>query len=241
MTDQPTEKRGFLQDLGDLFIAPVDAFASLVARNQFWIPMILTAVVLSACMGFWVSKVDPAAVTRNQLEEMGFWQKIPPDQQAIVLENAGNGFAAKQIAGVVLVPPLMALVMAAILLLIFRFAMDGSLTFRQSLTVLCWGSFAVTLVSMPLMLLTLALKGDWNIPLMNAVNANLTLALSKDSTPKFLYSVASSLDLFSFWTIFLYATGFATAAKRSLSWALLGVTIPWAAYVLIKSGLMSLF
>jgi hypothetical protein len=261
-TESPVVGRGLLQDLGDLFVAPTDAFRSLVAKNQFWIPMILTAIVLTACMGIWVGKVDPAAVTRAQLEEMGLWQKIPPGQQAQVLASAGSGFAVKQIAGVVVGPPLAALVIAALFLLIFRLAMDDSVTvrrsimfrwvlrgvamgprvtFRQSLTIVCWGSFVVTLVSFPLMLLTLALKGDWNIPLANALNANLTLALNKDATSKFLYSLASSLDLFSFWMIFLYATGFAVAAKRTLSWALLGITIPWAVYVLIKSGVMSRF
>jgi hypothetical protein len=240
---QPTDevRGGFFQDLGDLFLAPADAFASLLTKNQFWIPMILVAVIAAGCAGLWASKADPVVVVRSQMEDMGLWEKIPPEQQATMLADAPKGFAAKQVGGALLVPPIMYVVFAALFLAIYRFAMDGAVTFRQSLTVVCWGSLAVTLVGMPLALLVLWLKGDWNIPIQNALNANLTLALSRGSTSKFLYSVAASLDLFSFWALFLYATGFAVAAKRKFSWAIWGVTIPWAVYVLAKSGLASLF
>ncbi len=232
---------GFVQDLVDLFLAPADAFRSLLAKNQFWIPMILAAVIAATSMGLWASKADPATVVRAQLEEMGFWEKIPPEQQATVLSDAPKGFLAKQVAGALFVPPIMYVLFAGLFLGIYRFTMDGKLTFTQALSVVCWGSLAVTLVMMPLSLLVLWLKGDWNIALQNALNANLTLALSRSATSKFLYSLAASLDLFSFWTLFLYATGFAVAAKRKLSWSIWGVTIPWAVYVLIKSGLASLF
>ena len=61
--------------------------------------------------------------------------------------------------------------------------------------------------------------------------------------PKFMYSVMSSLDLFSFWSIFLIATGLKAAAGKKLSFggALFAVILPWAVYVLLKSAVAGAF
>jgi hypothetical protein len=60
---------------------------------------------------------------------------------------------------------------------------------------------------------------------------------------KFVYSLASSIDLISFWTMFLMATGVKAAAGKKLSFggAFFVVFLPWAAYVLIKSALAGAF
>jgi hypothetical protein len=58
-----------------------------------------------------------------------------------------------------------------------------------------------------------------------------------------MYSLASSLDLFVFWTIFLMATGIKAAAGKKLSFggALCAVALPWAVFILGKAALAGVF
>ena len=96
------------------------------------------------------------------------------------------------------------------------------------------------LLQTPMILLTLALKGNWNLNPQEVLSANLTLLLEKGEASAALWSLAGSLDLFSFWTIFLLAVGFGIVSKRSTSSAGMGVLIPWVIVVAIKVGFTAL-
>ena len=91
-----------------------------------------------------------------------------------------------------------------------------------------------------MMLLTLALKGNWNINPQEVLGANLTLLPEKEEASAVLYSLAGSFDLFSFWTIVLLSVGFGVASKRSTTSAAMGVLIPWVVVVAIKVGFTAL-
>ncbi len=57
------------------------------------------------------------------------------------------------------------------------------------------------------------------------------------SAPKWLASLASSIDLFTIWSMLLMATGL-SAASRKLSWAkgLTAVLAPYLVWVVLKVG-----
>jgi hypothetical protein len=120
---------------------------------------------------------------------------------------------------------------------VFRFFYASDLSFKQSLTVVTASFATLALLTTPLLLSVLALKDDWTIPPQEALQANVTLFLDKQAAPKWLWAVGSSLDLFSFWLIFLLAAGFAAASKRGWTWALPGVVVPWALFVIGKVAL----
>jgi hypothetical protein len=92
-----------------------------------------------------------------------------------------------------------------------------------------------------LTLVVMGLKGDWNLNPQDVLQANLGLVLDKAETAKPLWALATSLDLFSFWMIFLLATGFAAASRKTTGSALWGVAIPWALMVAIKVGWAAVF
>jgi hypothetical protein len=78
--------------------------------------------------------------------------------------------------------------------------------------------------------------------LRNPVALNLGFFLDPQSSPKWLVSLGTSLDLMSFWTMALLATGFSVAG-RNLSWskAFAGVVMPWLILVLLKVGWTAMF
>jgi hypothetical protein len=77
---------------------------------------------------------------------------------------------------------------------------------------------------------------DYNIN--NPLMFNPAAFMDPQTSSKFLYSVASSFDLFTFWIMLLIATGLKAASGKRLSFggAFFAVALPWAAYVLVKSA-----
>lgn len=137
--------------------------------------------------------------------------------------------------------PLGCLALAGLYLFVFRFLFGGDVTFGQSAAVLAWSFVAVGLITTPLTLLVMALKGDWNVDPRTALQADVSVFLDRAATPKPLYSLAESLDLFSFWILGLLAAGYGVANRKTTAWALAGVVGVWAIYVLGKVGLAAVF
>jgi hypothetical protein len=74
------------------------------------------------------------------------------------------------------------------------------------------------------------------------VASNLGLLVSDKEHPV-INSLLSSIDVFSFWTIFLLSVAFAALSNRSLTVkkAATGVLILWAVWVAGKAGFFALF
>jgi hypothetical protein len=135
----------------------------------------------------------------------------------------------------------MVLLVAGILTFVFRFFYAGEVTFKQALAITSWVLFAVGLVTTPLLLLVLQLKGDWNLNPQDVLQANLSLLVEKSATAKPLWALLTSLDVFSIWMVFLLAVGFGVASRKTTGSALWGVAIPWLLIVLVKVGWSAMF
>ena len=102
----------------------------------------------------------------------------------------------------------------------------------------------VRVVAVALTLVVIFLKknpADFDIQHPLAFNAG---ALMDPNGPKkFLFALASSLDVFTFWRIFLIAVGLKAAAGKKLSFggALFAVLLPWAVLVLIGATFAGMF
>jgi hypothetical protein len=113
--------------------------------------------------------------------------------------------------------------------------------FKQALAIVVWTFLAVGLITTPVMLAIMSLKGDWNVSPQEAVQANLGLLLDKSTAAKPLWALFTSVDVFSLWMVFLLAVGFGVASKKPTATALWGVVIPWLLVVAIKVGWAALF
>jgi hypothetical protein len=113
--------------------------------------------------------------------------------------------------------------------------------FKQALAIVIWTFLAVSIVSVPVTLAVLSLKGDWNLDPNQAVQANLGLLLDKSTAAKPLWSLFTSIDVFVLWMVILLAVGFGVAIKKPTSSTLWGVLIPWLVFVGIKVGASALF
>lgn len=231
---------GFFSILGNLFLSPSEAFAALLKRPTVLLPLVLLMATNAGFTAYWLNRVDPIAFMKAQMQESGQWDKVPADQREGMLEGQSKAFPYFASIGVIAVP-IVTLLFAAVLTFVFRFFYAGEVTFKQGLSLTAWASLPVSLVAVPLLALVLHLKDDYLVNPQEVLQANPTLFVEKDSVPKAVFSFLSSLDLFSFWMIGLLSIGFGLACRKPASSALWGVAVPWALYVLAKSGLAALF
>jgi len=237
----PEASGGFLQNLIDIYFAPREAFARIVARPTWILPVVAATLVGLTFTGIWLQRVDMPEFVKSEIKEQGQWDKIPAESRDQVIEQQVKFIPIMVWVSGFVGPILFYCFVAAVLLFVFRFFYAGEVGFKQSLSITAWSMFPVGLVTTPLMLLIMWLKEDWNLNPQNVLQANLGLLLDKAETAKPLWALATSLDLVSFWVIFLLACGFGVAVKKRTGSALWGVAIPWAIMVAIKVGWNAIF
>jgi len=236
----PDKPGSLLQNLVDMYFAPREAFARIVKHPSWLLPAGLFLLVTLAFVAVWMSRMDPTEFAKTTLEESAFWEKIPVEQRAQVIEQTAGRMKYAWVQGLAGAAIVLVLV-AGVLLGIFRFFYGGEVSFKQALAIVAWTFLAVGLVTSPLILAVMGLKGDWNLNPQDVVQAGPALLLDKSTVAKTLWALVTSLDLFSFWQIFLLAAGFGVASRKSTGSALWGVLIPWAVIVLVKVGFAAIF
>ena len=237
----PEKPGGFLQNLIDVYFAPREALGRIVSRPTWVVPVIGATVLALAFTGIWLNRMEPREFMKTQLQESGQWDKLSAEQRENILEQQAKFMPMFAWPAALLGTILTILVVAAALLFIYRFFYAGEVGFKQAVSITSWSMFAVSLVTTPLSLVVMALKEDWNLNPQEVLQANLALLLDKAETAKPLWALATSLDLVSFWLMFLLASGFGVAIKKTTGSALWGVVIPWAIIVAVKVAWNAMF
>ncbi len=231
--DKPMSEAGRL--LG-VYFSPGKAFADIAVRPRFWAPLI---IMMLLALGYTYSigkHIGWERVVRQQMESNPKIQDMPADQR----ENAmamGMKFApiisyvspVFVVAGVALT--------AAVLMLVFNSMLGAALTFKQGFAAVCYAGL-VGALSTILSIVMLFVKNPDEFDIQHPLAFNLGAFLSPETTSKALVAFASSIDLFTLWTIAVLAIGLSAAARKiTFGKALAGVMIPWALLVLVKVGL----
>ena len=189
----------------------------------------------------WLRKSDHVKVVRAQLEETGILARIPPDAQAGALQQQARILPLVAWLGPLVFLPLVIVGLAALFLFTYRFFYAADTTFRQSLAAVSWSFFAFYLLATAMLVLVLSLKGDWNVDPRTVIQGNAAALVDRSTTARPLYDFLDSIDLFSAWTIFLLATGYAATARRSVGSAAIAILVWWALYVLVKVAIAAAF
>ncbi len=230
-------RRSVMALLRDLYVAPSDAFADLAAAPRIAPALLGFASLQGVFMAIWMSRMDVRELLRAQAEASGGSAPPPGALDPSALGMIKWTIALSGISASVLV----LLALAGLLLFVFNFLLGAASTYRQCLAVAGWTTLATALVSMPLMLLVMALRGEWSVPPDQLVQANLGALFERESAGPFLHSLATSIDLFWLWILFLTSTGMAKAARLSTSTAATTIGAMWLLYTLAKAGLAAAF
>lgn len=238
---EPPTAGGFFQNLIDVYFAPREAFTRIVARPSFLLPLVGWLVLTLGFSAIWMNRMDAREFMKTQLEQSGQWDKIPAEQREQIIESSAGRIKTFGFIGPALAPPVMLLLTGGVLMGVYRFFYSSEMTFKQALAIVAWSFFAVALLTTPLLLLVMNLKGDWNLDPQSVIQANPAAFFDKETVAKPLYALLSSIDLFSLWTVFLLASGFAVASRKKTAAAIWGVAVPWLFIVLCKVGWAAIF
>jgi hypothetical protein len=229
----PPKKNVFARFAGVLF-APADAFQEIVRRPDIVAPLLLMIVLGFATTAVIMPRFDYESFGAMQREQ--FRKQQPNATEADVARVERFAIAGTKVFAW-LAPVLMGLfyaIVAGVLLLAFRL-MGGEGTYAQSLSVTLYAWAPLLLYSIVTAIVVLA-RGSFDpITAASIVKSNPAFLVEMREQPA-LYSLLSSLDVFSLWTLILFTIGFAAMSRLSKGVSAAIVITLWAVMVLLKVG-----
>jgi len=225
-----------------VFFEPKKAFEDIAKRPGWFVPMalvILSAIAVTVVIG---QHIGWERVFRHQAETNARMQQLSPEQREQTVAMQVKFAAIGGIVGAIVIVPIYCLIVAAVLLGIVAGILSAPIKFKQALAAVCYGGLPA-LVSSLLVIVVMFLKNPDDFNLSNPLAFNVGAFLDPQASSKFVYSLATSIDLFAFWMILLVATGLKAAGGKKLSFggALFAVLLPWAVVVLIKASFSGMF
>ena len=241
MEPQP-ERMSEISRLTGVFFEPRKTFEDIAQRPGWLVPLVLIMVAALSVTVVFSQHIGWERFFRQQMETNTRMAQMTAEQRDQVLSMQMKFATVGGAATIVIGLPIYYLIASAILLGIVAGIMSAPLKFKQVFAVMCYASLT-GVVSAILTLVVMFLKNPDQFNLQNPLAFNPAAFMDPTTTSKFLYSLGTSIDLFSFWTIFLIATGLKAAAGKKLSFggALFSVILPWAVYVLGKSAIAGAF
>ena len=234
-----TPRMGAFSRVAGVFFEPSKTFEDIGRKPTWLVPVVLLIIGALLMMTVMGQRIGWENIARQQLEARAQTSQMTPEQKEQAIQMQTRMGSLRYVF--VLFLPVVYVVMAGAFLA-FTAMMSAGLRFKQVFGIVCHANLP-GLVSIALTILVMYLKSPNDINIQNPLAFNPAAFLDPGTPTKFLHSVLMSLDLFSFWIIFLLATGFKAAAGRKLTFggALTAVLIPWALYVLVKSALSGMF
>lgn len=246
MSDQaaPPPTMSEIKRLTGIIWEPRPVFEDLAVRPKFWAPLILLTLLSIVFVSTFTRVVGWETYMEQQMERQAAsnprMAQMTPEQRERAMEMSASIAKYAGIGGAVVGFALICLVVAAVLLALMNSLGGADLKFKQAFSITCY-SFVPSAISSILALVVMLLKPPADFDLQNPLPANLSVFVASPPAPRWLYSLATSIDLFTIWTILLLALGFSVAARKlSYGKSLALVVSPWLLYVLIKSGLSGL-
>jgi hypothetical protein len=219
-----------------VFYSPGETFADIARTPTFWLPLLLLTVLGAGTYFAAAQRIGAEQLVRKDMAR--YADRIPAERFQEAVDRSVKFFWTRYVA-VFVISPIIFLAAAGVILVLANFVFGGSSSFKQMFAVITHGWLPGGLSAL-VGITVIFLKAPEDIDLQNLTAANLGVIISSE-TGKFLHAVATSLDLFVFWQIFLIATGVAAAAKLSFTKSLVAVLVPWILLVLIKSAVVAAF
>lgn len=237
---EPAPMNEFSRILG-IFFEPKKTFADIAERPRWLVPLLLVILAGAAYIYAFGAHVGWATYMHRLMDNNPNMQRIPAEQRQQIFDMQLRFASVGGMINVAIAIPLMYLIGGGIAMGIIKGLLGVPIRFKQAFAVFCYAALP-NLIARVLSIAVVFLKNPEDIDLQNPFLSNFGALMDPDKSSKFLYSLASSIDLFSFWVILLTAAGLKAAGGKRLSFggALFAVVLPWTVWVLVRGGLASL-
>jgi len=231
-----------LSRLSGVFFEPKKTFEDIARRPTWLLPLILV-IIFSLVGSFAISqRVGWERVVRQQVESSSRAQQLSPEAKEQQIAMGAKFASIMAYGGSIVFVPIMYVIIAGVLLGVASGMMSAGLKFKQVLSVVSWG-WLPNLIKGVLMIVVMYMKNPDDFNMKNPLAFNLGAFLDPTTASKFLYSVASSIDLFTIWAILLIAVGLKAGAGKKLSFggAVFAVVLPWVIVVFAGGAMAGVF
>ena len=242
--DEEPQPKGLSEGsrLAGVFFEPAKTFEDVAARPNFWAPLILIMVVALVYIVLYGQHVGWERMIRHQTEMSSRAAQLSPEQRETQIQMGAKFAPIIGYVGVLLGVPLATLIMAAVLLGIVKGMMSAQVRLKQVFAILCYASMP-GVIMMLLAIAVMFMKSPDDFNMQNPLVFNPGAFLDQVTTSKFIYSLASAIDLFTLWKLVLIGIGLKVAGGRQLSMggAMTAVFLPWAIWILCAAALAGIF
>lgn len=229
-----------MQRFFGIFTEPVETFAVIARKPDFWAPLVALIVFVIAITELMLHRISMEEIVRRSIEMSGRANSMTPEQmQKAVEQGAKIGAVFAHLGFVSLV--IVLVIVAALGMLILKLVFGHPVGFKTAFSISAY-AFLPTIIGAILGMIVIALGDPASFNPQNIEPTNVGFFLSQQSTSRSLYSIATSIDFFTFWVLGLLGIGFAAstgrkARPRSVFFCFLGL---WVIWVLIKAGLAAI-
>jgi hypothetical protein len=219
--------------LAGVFYEPAKVFADVAERPRLaWLPPLIVSMLLGVFFVYSISShVGWESTVRKAITNNPRTENLTAEQKEQAIERGAKFAGVIAWVGVIVGAPFFVLVISGILTGLFNALLGTELKFSTMFSITAYALLIRGLYSC-LLILVMYLKPVEDFDIQTSP-FSIAAYLNKTETPKWLYSLAGSLDLFTIWAIVVLAIGYSVAAKKlSFTKALTAIGIPWLVWVI---------
>lgn len=227
------------------FIAPSKTFTDIRRSASWWVPWLLISLFSIAFFVVIDKKIGFEQVVRNEIARspraQAQMERLPAEQRErgvsmqVTITKVSTIYASP-----VLVLLFALLIPAAVLLAAFNFGAGAELKFGTVMAIVSYANLPGIIGALLGIVSLMAGVNPEGFSIKNPVASNLAYFMDPAGN-KFLYGLASGVDVFVIWTIVLLGIGFSTTSKVKKGTSFAIVIGLYVAYKLIASGLGAAF
>lgn len=226
-----------------VFTQPSRAFEDVARNGSWWLPFVLTLIVLAVFYFSVGSKVGWHQVYQNNLKQAPKQaeqlEKLTPEQRANQ-EKIAVGVTQGIWLGMPAMVLLFAAIEAAILLGTINFVFGGRATYWKVFSMTWYAGLPGLLKFLLAVIALFAGLDPESFNINNPAGTNLGYYLAPD-TSKPLMALATAIDPVMIWTLVLMGIGLSIVAKTKRGSAYIAVFGWWAVMVLVGVGAAAAF
>jgi len=228
------------QRVANTFTAPSKTFEDIKRGNRsWWLPLIVMALVSYIFFAAIYTRIGMQQVMDNQIRmdpsTAARMEKVPAEQREMSMK-----VSLYVTEGAFIASPVTVIMVAAVVSLVLwgtiNFGFGGKATFGSVMTVWFYASLPSVIKSLLGTIVVFAGMAPESFNIKNFAPTNLGAFLDPVETNKALYTLASSLDIVTIWTLVLLGMGIAIVAGLKRGSGYIAVFAWWAIVVLFSVG-----
>lgn len=242
---EPALKLSQWQRVANTFTAPSKTFEDIrVGHHSWWLPLIIYTVAAYMLFAVVYTRIGIQQVVDNQIH-------LSPSSEARLAQaspeqrETSNKFSVGFTDAAFIANPVFVITGVALMSLgiwgTINFAFGGRATFGGIFAMWMFATLPSIIKSLLGMITIMAGMAPESFNIKNMAPTNLGAFLDPIETNKALYSIASSLDIVTIWTLILLGMGTSIVAGTKRSSGYIAVFGWWTVIVLIGAGIAAVF